>query len=95
MHPALAEEILKACRARERDGDCPGTVRPRAETMEDCIIELGRQRDGAARIALNTLAEALKKFAPDLADDLARRWKNAIAQQDAALADLLAMWLKP
>jgi hypothetical protein len=91
MHPELAEVILKTCRSREREGDCPTKSLPSGELMEDCIIELGRQRDDAKLAALRTLAEAFKKFAPDLAHELAVRWEKSIAQQDAALADLLSV----
>lgn len=45
MHPNLVEQIVKTCRQREIDGDCPTVERHGSEMMEFCIIELARERD--------------------------------------------------
>lgn len=44
----------------------------------------------ARQQTLETLAAAVRKFAPDLADELCRRWKEAQAKSDEALEELLA-----
>jgi hypothetical protein len=45
MHPMLTEEIVKVCRQREKDGDCPTVEAPGRETLEFAVIELAAQRD--------------------------------------------------
>lgn len=89
MHEALANEILRICRQRALEGDCPTVDAPGREMLEDCIIELASQRDAAKRHVLQTLAEAMMKFAPDLTKEICRRWETAKADQDAALEALL------
>lgn len=42
---------------------------------------------------LVVLARAIRKFAPDVADQLCDRWKSAVAERDKALDELLA-WLR-
>lgn len=43
MHPVLAGEIIKVCRARSKEGDCPITPAESIERLEQCIIELASQ----------------------------------------------------
>lgn len=51
-----------------------------------------RERElGAANIAIRTLAEAVLKFAPDLANELKRRWEQAKSESDERLNAFLAL----
>jgi hypothetical protein len=43
MHPELAKEIVKVCRSRSAEGDCPVTPPESIERLEQCIIELANQ----------------------------------------------------
>jgi hypothetical protein len=43
MHTLLAEEIVKVCRARSAEGDCPITPSESIERLEQCVIELAHQ----------------------------------------------------
>ena len=96
MHRLAAEAILTQARQRCHDGQsCFALNAGQAEALEDCIIELGDQRDRALHEAVTTLAEALKKFAPDLAKQLVERWERALAERDAALEELLSVLGKP
>lgn len=91
MHPALADAIVKVCRQRETEGDCPTVDRPGGETMEFCILELASQRDAAKQDALRTLGEAVMKFAPYLVKELAARWAKAKADEGENLERFLAV----
>lgn len=87
MHPALADKIVEQVRQRVSEGDCPVTPAFGIETMEGAVLELA---DRPARM-LRTLAEAMKKFAPDLADELAKRWAAAMEDQDERLEAFLSV----
>lgn len=43
MHPALVSGIIKVCRARSTEGDCPTTSPESVERLEQCVIELANQ----------------------------------------------------
>lgn len=43
MHAILANEIVKVCRARSAEGDCPITPPESIERLEQCVIELANQ----------------------------------------------------
>ena len=81
MHPMLVEEVVKVCRQRSAEGDCPTVDAPSRETLEDCVIALADDR----RQILVTLADAFMKFAPDLAHELRERWNVATGKELLAL----------
>jgi len=89
MHSLAVEQIVSVCLQRLAEGDCPTVEAPGRETLEDAVIELAAQRDRARR-KLPALASALNKFAPDLAEELCRRWQAAGESQAQALTDFLA-----
>ena len=43
MHPELAKEIVRICRSRSAEGDCPVTLPESVERLEQCVIELANQ----------------------------------------------------
>lgn len=45
MHIKLLEEIVKVCRQREAEGDCPTVEAPGRETLEFAVIDLADQLD--------------------------------------------------
>lgn len=90
MHAQAVDEIVKLCRKRLGEGDCPADVLPAAEVLEDAILELAFQRDHARR-QLPALASAMLKFAPDLAEQLSHRWQTAQEAQTKAFTDLMAL----
>lgn len=45
MHEALTAEIVRICRQRSVEGDCPTVDRPGGEMLEGAIIELAKERD--------------------------------------------------
>lgn len=57
----------------------------------DRIVALLEKKSTAARDALRTLAHAVLKFAPDLADELVKRWTKAKTDRDTALDEMLAL----
>jgi hypothetical protein len=87
MHPALADKIVEQVRKRVNEGDCPTTEAFGVETLEEAVLELA---DRPAK-TLRTLAEAMKVFAPDLADQLTKRWADAMKAQDERLEAFLAV----
>lgn len=91
MHPLATDMIVKEIRQRVSEGDCPTISARSAEQLEDVIMELA----GRPERLLRTLAEAMKKFAPDLAEQLAERWALAMKDQDARLEAFLAYLRSP
>lgn len=56
MHPTAVSAIVRMCRRRERQGDCPTEPAPAPEVLEGCILELARQLEAAnlaVKIALD------------------------------------------
>ncbi len=90
MHEDLVEAIVATCRQRAAQGDCPTVGRPSGDSMEQCIVDLAKQRDEAGTRALRTLAIGVMKFAPDLAAELVKRWTG----RDEALNEFLSMILR-
>lgn len=91
MHELMLNEVVGVCRQREREGDCPTVKAFGVEALEDAVIELANARDAAAAKSITTLATAVHKFAPDLAFEIARRWKARSEREDAALDEFLAV----
>jgi hypothetical protein len=86
MHPAMLKEVIAVCRQRSDEGDCP-TVDPfTVEQLEGAVIALAYEADNMRASTLTVLAEAMRKFAPDLAEELRQRW-NCASGKD--LIDLL------
>lgn len=90
MHPVASDMIVKQIRQRISEGDCPTIPAQSVETLEGVIEDLALRLDRAPQRALETLAGAMKKFAPDLADELAKRWAIAMKDQDERLEVFLA-----
>jgi uncharacterized protein (UPF0548 family) len=40
MHDAMLKEVVKVCRQRQRDGDCPSVKAFGVETLEDAVVQL-------------------------------------------------------
>lgn len=51
--------------------------------VEECEVDI------APEPSLKTLASALRKFVPDFAEQLAKRWNDAVKEQDARLEEFL------
>lgn len=49
MHELLVKEIVKVCRQRLADGDCPTVRSPTVGNLEDAIIALAADIDAAAK----------------------------------------------
>ena len=90
MHAQAVDEIVKLCRKRLGEGDCPTDALPATEVLEDAVLELAYQRD-LARRQLPALAGAMLKFAPDLAHTLCHRWQTAQEDETAAFKELMSL----
>ena len=50
MHKLMLDEVVKRCRQRQSEGDCP-TVEPfTVEQLEDAVVELASMLEGVAQI---------------------------------------------
>lgn len=90
MHPLAVEKIVELCRQREAEGDHPTEPPPSVAILEATVLDLAHDRDKARR-QLPALASALRKFAPDLTEQLLVRWQNAAEGETRALEALLSM----
>jgi hypothetical protein len=91
MHIALTNEIIKVCRQREKDGDCPTVEAPGRETLEFAVIDLADRLDKAKADHTRLLAEAMKAFAPDLMKEFVERFNYAKLSPDEKLDRLIAV----
>ena len=87
MHPTAADEIVSIVRQRAREGDCPTILPFSKEQLEEVILELA---DRPAR-TMTFLAQALRKFAPDIAEQITQRWRAAMEQRDTRFEAFLAV----
>lgn len=98
MHPKLVEKVIEACRARDKEGDCPVTEIPGSETLQWCIIDLADKVERTRHETLTVLAQALKKVSPDgiakIVSDV-EAYNTKLAERDAAFDALLAALLRP
>lgn len=93
MHPLMVKQIVKDCQRRS-DTDCAGASPFTIETLEDCITQLASDVAAERERVLSTLATALRAFAPDLAADLATRWREAKLTADERLERFLEVLRK-
>ena len=43
MHELAIQEVIKICRQREQEGDCPTIKAPSVETLEDVVIQIANE----------------------------------------------------
>jgi len=89
MHPMLLEKVIESVQKRVNQGDCPTEPPQSRESLEDAVLELKRDYDDARLHALQILASAMQKFAPDLMKVLAERWQADARRKDIALEAFL------
>lgn len=95
MHILAAQEILAGCRGRSnrKEAVTKENAPHSPETYEDCIIELGHERDIAPKETLTALAEAVRKVCPDVIPRITEAWEDyqrKVASRDEAFNSLLA-----
>lgn len=90
MHPLLTEKIIENVRRRIAQGDNPSQPPHSVETLEDALDSCAAERDVARKASFGELASALKKFAPDLANELVARWQKANDEHDKTTLDFLS-----
>lgn len=61
MHPLLLNEVIKACTARQREGDCPVTAPYDRERLEDAVVQLAAE---VRRLRGLAVAANLRGFDP-------------------------------
>jgi hypothetical protein len=64
MHPLALKEVVKVCRQREREGDCPITPALSVEVLEDAVVSLASQLQIALDPDIETDAGAAHWEAP-------------------------------
>jgi hypothetical protein len=96
MHTQAAQAILNECRGRSNRGEdvtkANATCSP--EVYEECIIQLGHERDIRASEVLTNLGEALKKVCPEAVPMIVKahaEYNKKIAEREEAFNRLLAV----
>lgn len=86
MNKALARALAKF----DQNKPTPGSLGALSYIVQEGVIACAQARQET----LNALAAGVSKFAPDLADELAKRWKEAVDKSDKALEEFLVVMRK-
>jgi hypothetical protein len=89
MHELALNAIVKACRTRETDGDCPTVERPGAETLEFAVLELAKMAGIGAAV------DPLSTFVTFRGYQILCTLSATFANNAHGFDGLLALWERP
>lgn len=92
-HPTQADQALmnkalsRALAKFDKNKPTPGSIGALSYLVQEGAVACAQARQET----LDLLASGVSKFAPDLADELAKRWKEAVDKSDTALEEFLSV----